>query len=93
MYWKRLNGKIYNLAYALTNTGGASGTTGMTNTIISSTGVTALVDGSDPYTGTFAPDNQDPIETDPSQIPLGPAGFIPNTRLVKQTGEMRILLF
>lgn len=78
---KAPNGKIYNLAYALTNTGGASGTTGMTNTIISSTGVTALVDGSDPYTATFAPDNQDPIETDPTQIPLGPAGFIPNTRV------------
>jgi subtilisin-like proprotein convertase family protein len=77
---KAPNGQIYNLAYALTNTGGLDATTGFTNTIISSAGTIPLINGTDPWTGTFAPDNQDPADTDPSMIPLGPAGFIPTTR-------------
>lgn len=79
---KAPNGQIFNLDYAMTNTGGAGPTTGFTNTIFSSTGTTALIDGTDPYSATFAPDNQDPADTDPSQIPLGPAGFIPTTRVL-----------
>lgn len=77
---KAPNGQVYNLDYALTNTGGTDATTGFTNTIISSAGTVPLVNGTDPWTGTFAPDNQDPAETDPSLIPLGPAGFLPTTR-------------
>lgn len=76
---KSPNGKIYNLDYALTSTGGAGPTTGFTNTEISSKGTATLASGSDPYTGIFAADNQDPA-TAVSTIPLGPAGFIPDTR-------------
>lgn len=79
---KAPNGQIFNLDYAMTNTGGAGATTGFTNTIFSSTGTVALIDGTNPYTGTFAPDNQDPADADPTTVPLGPAGFIPTTRIL-----------
>ncbi|MCW5916359.1 MAG: hypothetical protein KIS82_03325 [Ferruginibacter sp.] len=79
---KAPNGQVFNLDYAMTNTGGAGPTTGFTNTVFSSTGTTALIDGTNPYTGTFAPDNQDPADADPTTVPLGPAGFIPTTRIL-----------
>jgi|GEM_PF-349728 len=79
---KAPNGQVFNLDYAMTNTGGAGPTTGFTNTVFSSTGSTALFDGTNPYTGTFAPDNQDPAETDPALVPLGPNGFLPTTRVL-----------
>ncbi|MFT3981796.1 MAG: GEVED domain-containing protein [Ferruginibacter sp.] len=79
---KSPNGKIYNLDYALTATGGTGATTGFTNTIISSgLNLSALSSGANPWTGTFRPDNQDPAAGDPD-VPLGPAGFIPDTRTI-----------
>jgi subtilisin-like proprotein convertase family protein len=74
---KAPNGQIFNLDYLLTATGGAGATVGFTNTVISSTGTAALESGTDPYTGTFAPDNQ---ATAYVGYPLGPDGFIPTTR-------------
>lgn len=71
------NGRTINLAYALTGTGGAAGSTGFTNTIISSTGTAALSSGTNPYTATFRLDNAGPGS--PANTPTGPLGFIPNT--------------
>lgn len=56
MVLKAPNGRVLNLDYALTSTGGPGVTTGFTNTVISSTGTATLVSGTDPWTGTFAPD-------------------------------------
>ncbi|MBS1758077.1 MAG: hypothetical protein JSU03_12455 [Bacteroidetes bacterium] len=75
---KAPNGQIFNLDYGLTQTGGSGPTTGFTNTVISSFGTATLVSGTDPWTGTFKPDNQDPATA--GSAPLGPNGFIPTTR-------------
>ena len=53
---KAPNGKVLNLDYFLSGTGGAGPTTGFTNTMISSTGTTALNTGANPYNGTFKAD-------------------------------------
>ncbi len=57
---KAPNGKIYNLDYALTATGGTGATAGFTNTIISSIGTAALSSGTSPFTATF---KAEPIAT------------------------------
>lgn len=72
---KAPNGQILNLDYFLTETGGGV-TTGFTNTIISSVGVTALSAGTDPWTGIFKADAFTGIR------PAGPTGstaFLPTT--------------
>ena len=74
---KAPNGKILNLGYALTGTGGASGTTGLVNTIFASDGVAEFQSGKNPYTATFKADAFDPSTGDPT-VPTGPDGFIPN---------------
>ena len=74
---KAPNGKIINLAYALTGTGGAAASTGFTNTIISSAGSLALRFGTNPYTATFGLDNAGPGTA--GFTPTGPLGFNPNT--------------
>jgi len=88
---KAPNGKVINLAYALTGTGGAAGTTGLTNTVFSSDGTVALSNGIDPFSATFAPDAFDPgmaIANDPANpsystvpndpVQTGPDGYIPD---------------
>jgi len=88
---KAPNGKVINLAYALTGTGGAAGTTGLTNTVFSSDGTEAFSNGADPYSATFAPDAFDPsmaIANDPSNpsfstvpndpVQTGSNGYIPD---------------
>ena len=52
------NGNVFNLDYHLSATGGTGFTTGFVNTIISSSGTTALSAGSNPFTGTFRADAQ-----------------------------------
>jgi subtilisin-like proprotein convertase family protein len=74
---KAPNGKVLNLAYALTGTGGTLASTGFTNTVISSTGVTALSSGTNPYTATFKADAFTPATGDPT-VPTGPDGYLPN---------------
>ena len=68
------NGKILNLDYYLSGTGGAGVTTGFTNTIISSSGTTALSAGVNPYTNTFKADAAAATANPAS----GPTGYIPN---------------
>ena len=88
---KAPNGKVINLAYALTGTGGAAGTTGLANTVFSSDGNVEFSNGVDPYTATFAPDAFDAtmaIDNDPSNpsfstvpnnpVQTGPNGYIPD---------------
>ncbi len=53
---KAPNGKVLNLDYFLTATGGTGATTGFANTVISSAGSASLSSGSGTYTGTFRPD-------------------------------------
>jgi subtilisin-like proprotein convertase family protein len=71
---KAPNGKILNLDYYLSGTGGAAATTGFTNTIISSSGTTALSAGVNPYTNTFKADAAAATASPAS----GPTGFTPN---------------
>ena len=72
---KAPNGKIFNLDYNLSNTGGAAATTGFVNTVISSTGTTHLGNGNDPYTATFKADGTLNLT---GAAPQGPTGMIPN---------------
>jgi len=79
------NGQRINLVALLDGTGGAGPTTGFTNTVISSAGVTALDDAATaPFTGTYAANLYlNPIiglgagYYDP--MPVGPTGFLPTT--------------
>jgi subtilisin-like proprotein convertase family protein len=68
---KAPNGKIFNLDYGLSATGGAGPTTGFTNTVISSLGTTALSSGSGTFTGIFKADASIAVNA-------GPIGFTPN---------------
>lgn len=70
---KAPNGNVLNLDYGLTQTGGASATTGFTNTVISSAGTATLVSGSDPWTGIFAPD----APTNPGTVPTAATSLSP----------------
>lgn len=79
MVLKAPNGQILNLDYFLTTTYGGQ-TTGFTNTIISSAGVTPLSAGVDPWTGTFKADAYVAIPTG-GNGPTGPTGFLPTTAL------------
>ncbi|MFN8250648.1 MAG: M36 family metallopeptidase [Ferruginibacter sp.] len=74
---KAPNGKILNLAYYLSGTGGAGATSGFTNTRISSTGVNALSTGTNPYNGIFKAD----AVLAGAFGPAGPNGNLPNTQL------------
>lgn len=69
---KAPNGAVFNLDYYLTGTGGAA-SVGFTNTVISSTGTSALSSGSGTYTGTFRPD----AAGSASAPAAGPTGFTP----------------
>ena len=69
---KAANGKILNLDYYLSTTGGTGGTTGFVNTRISSAGTAALSSGSNPYTAIFKADGI--VGTGPFG-PSGPTGF------------------
>lgn len=54
---KAPNGQVLSLDYAMNATGGPGATTvGLVNTVISSTGTVFLDAGTEPWTGTFAPD-------------------------------------
>lgn len=70
---KAPNGSVFNLDYYLTGTGGAAATTGLINTVISSTGTAALSTGAGSYTGTFRADGAGAAAAPPS----GATGFIP----------------
>ncbi len=73
---KAPNGKVFNLDYYLSATGGTGATTGFVNTVISSTGTAALSSGSGTYTGTFRADAA--TATIPGFGPSGPTGFTPD---------------
>jgi len=73
------DGKIINLDYVLTGTGGTGATTAFTNTIISSTGIQALNTGTNPWSSTFRLDRIGATPPSPIHPPTGPAGFIPTT--------------
>jgi subtilisin-like proprotein convertase family protein len=74
---KAPNGKILNLDYFLTATGGTGATTGFVNTRFSSTGTASISTGSNPYTGIFRAD-----AAGAASVPAaGPTGFAPNTGL------------
>jgi subtilisin-like proprotein convertase family protein len=75
---KAPNGQIINLDYFLNSTGGTGPTSGFVNTVISSTGTTALSAGSNPYTGTFRADRSTSTS---ATAPAGPTGFAPTTNL------------
>ncbi|MEO8768946.1 MAG: GEVED domain-containing protein [Ferruginibacter sp.] len=72
---KAPNDNILNLDYGLTSTGGSGVTTGFTNTVFSSAAPASatLVSGSDPWTGTFAPD----APAAPGTIPTAPLSLSP----------------
>ena len=76
------DGRIINLDYALSGTGGAGPTTGFTNTIISSAGTAALSSGANPYSATFRLDNAGASTA--GFTPTGPAGFNPTTNVISQ---------
>jgi subtilisin-like proprotein convertase family protein len=67
---KAPNGKILNLDYFLSGTGGAGPTTGFVNTVISSTGTAALSSGTGTYSSTFKADANNTAAG-------GPTGFAP----------------
>lgn len=69
---KAPNGQVINLDYHLTTTGGSGPTSGFINTIISSTGTTALSSGVNPYTATFRADLQ-------GGTSAGPTGMAPTS--------------
>ena len=69
---KAPNGRILNLDYFLTGTGGGV-STGFVNTVISSAGTTALAAGANPYTATFRAD----ASTAVGAAPAGATGFAP----------------
>jgi len=78
---KAPNGKIINLAAALSATGGAAGSTGFTNTVISSAGVNALSTGTNPYTATFRADLRMTamnLGAPYTNVLPGPTGFLPD---------------
>lgn len=74
---KAPNGKIINLDYYLSSTGGAGATTGFTNTRISSAGTAALSSGTNPYNNIFKAD----AVLGGGFGQAGPTGNIPNTQL------------
>lgn len=77
MVLKAPNGNVFNLDAAATTTGKAGAN--FVNTVISSTGTTALGAGSAPYTGTFAPDAAGAtFVTSGLTFPGGPSGYVPN---------------
>ncbi len=77
MVLKAPNGNIFNLDAAATTTGKAGAN--FVNTIISSTGTTALGAGTAPYTGTFAPDAAGAtFVTSGLTFPGGPVNYVPN---------------
>lgn len=81
---KAPNGKVFNLAAALSATGGGTASTGFTNTVISSAGVTALSAGINPYTATFKADARlapIPSLNGYTNILTGPTGYIPDAPL------------
>ena len=73
---KAPNGKVLNLDYFLTATGGTGATTGFANTVISSAGSASLSSGSGTYTGTFRPDAR--VTPAAGFGPTGPTGFTAN---------------
>lgn len=78
MALKSPNGKIINLNYYLSETGGpGTTTTGFTNTIIGSNGSVSLGDSADPWTGYFKADGM--INAPGSAFPAGPLSVTPNT--------------
>lgn len=74
---KAPNGKIINLDYYLTGTGGPGSTTGFANTVIGSNGSVFLADSSDPWTGYFRADRA--ITPAGSANPSGPSSLLANT--------------
>ena len=74
---KAPNGQAINLDYHLSATGGSGNTSGFINTIISSSGTTALSSGVNPYTSTFKADLQ--ISPSGGYGPAGSLGTIPTT--------------
>ncbi len=88
---KAPNGKVLNLAYALSGSGGTDVTTGLTNTVFASNGTALFGNGTDPYSATFAADAYLPsmaIANDPTNpsfpttpndpVQTGPDGYIPD---------------
>ncbi len=78
MVLKAPNGKMLNLAYQLTGTGGAAGTTGLTNTVFASDGTVQFVNGTNPYTGTFKADAYLPATELPNDAANNPSYPLPN---------------
>ncbi len=77
---KAPNGKILNLDYYLSATGGTAAGTGFQNTVFSSqtSPVLPLIStGTSPFTGTFRPDAV--VNPPAPNPPAGPTGFDPNT--------------
>lgn len=75
---KAPNGQVINLDYHLSATGGTGSTSGFINTIISSTGTTALSSGVNPYTATFRADLYPPLGSGGYGL-AGPTGMLPTT--------------
>ena len=76
---KAPNGKILNLDYFLSGTGGTGATTGFTNTKFSSTGTAAISTGANPYGGTYKADAQ--MTPTAGFGATGPTGNLANTAL------------
>ncbi|MFN8253497.1 MAG: T9SS type A sorting domain-containing protein [Ferruginibacter sp.] len=72
---KAPNGQIINLDYQLSGTANNMATTGFINTVISSSGITALSTGNNTWTGTFKAD----LANATAIPPAGPTGFAPTT--------------
>ncbi len=88
---KAPNGKVLNLAYVLSGTGGTAVTTGLTNTIFASNATASFGNGTDPFSSTYAADAYLPsmaIANDPTNpsfpttpndpVQTGPDGYIPD---------------
>lgn len=73
---KTPNNNILNLAYYLSATGGASATTGFTNTRFNNTATNTLGAGANPWNNQFRPDGVTPATEVPG-FPSGPTGFTP----------------
>lgn len=71
---KAPNSQIINLDYYIGATGGSGPSTGFSGTTLSSVGVTPLVTGTSPYTGTF---RADAVNTPGPLGPAGPTGMLP----------------
>lgn len=72
---KAPNGKVLNLDYYLGSTLGNSASSGFSNTIFSSNGINAIVNGSNPYSGFF---KADAVITSPMGLISGPVGMPPD---------------